>query len=161
MTIRRPAAEQPRVRRRFRTDAPSRSQDQPSEQPPGRPSEQSPGRSAEQPPPSGQPSEQPSERSAEPERGRPGGGLTAVTAGGVGQRQIAELTTKHVEGVTSVAPADGGWVIDVEVVEDRRIPSSGDILALYQVQIDKEGSLLSYRRIRRYKRSNAEYSEAY
>ncbi|PRX68262.1 gas vesicle protein GvpO [Nonomuraea fuscirosea] len=147
MTIRRPAAEQPRVRRRFRTDAPSRSQDQPSEQPPGRPS--------------GRPPEQPSERSPEPERGRPGGGLTAVTAGGVGQRQIAELTTKHVEGVTSVAPADGGWVIDVEVVEDRRIPSSGDILALYQVQIDKEGSLLSYRRIRRYKRSNAEYSEAY
>ncbi|MEV5889915.1 gas vesicle protein [Nonomuraea fuscirosea] len=131
MTIRRPAAEQPRVRRRFRTDAPSRSGDQPSE------------------------------RSPEPERGRPGGELTAVTAGGVGQRQIAELTTKHVEGVTSVAPADGGWVIDVEVVEDRRIPSSGDILALYQVQIDKEGSLLSYRRIRRYKRSNAEYSEAY
>ncbi|WP_326630642.1 gas vesicle protein [Nonomuraea fuscirosea] len=155
MTIRRPAAEQPRVRRRFRTDAPSRSQDQPSEQPPGRPSEQSPGR------PSGRPPEQPSERSPEPERGRSGGELTAVTAGGVGQRQIAELTTKHVEGVTSVAPADGGWVIDVEVVEDRRIPSSGDILALYQVQIDKEGSLLSYRRIRRYKRSNAEYSEAY
>ncbi|MFI6629504.1 gas vesicle protein GvpO [Nonomuraea fuscirosea] len=151
MTIRRPAAEQPRVRRRFRTDAPSRSQDQPSEQPPGRPSQQS--------------SDQPSERSPEPERsqerGRPGGELTAVTAGGVGQRQIAELTTKHVEGVTSVAPADGGWVVDVEVVEDRRIPSSGDILALYQVQIDKEGSLLSYRRIRRYKRSNAEYSEAY
>ncbi|MEV4084571.1 gas vesicle protein GvpO [Nonomuraea fuscirosea] len=155
MTIRRPAAEQPRVRRRFRTDAPSRSQDQPSEQPPGRPSEQSPGR------PSGRPPEQPSERSPEPERGRSGGELTAVTAGGVGQRQIAELTTKHVEGVTSVAPADGGWVVDVEVVEDRRIPSSGDILALYQVQIDKEGSLLSYRRIRRYKRSNAEYSEAY
>ncbi|MEV4069357.1 gas vesicle protein GvpO [Nonomuraea fuscirosea] len=151
MTIRRPAAEQPRVRRRFRTDAPSRSQDQPSEQPPGRPSQQSP--------------DQPSERSPEPERsqerGRSGGELTAVTAGGVGQRQIAELTTKHVEGVTSVAPADGGWVVDVEVVEDRRIPSSGDILALYQVQIDKEGSLLSYRRIRRYKRSNAEYSEAY
>ncbi|MEV5495046.1 gas vesicle protein [Nonomuraea fuscirosea] len=155
MTIRRPAAEQPRVRRRFRTDAPSRSQDQPSEQPPGRPSEQPPGR------PSGRPPEQPSGRSPEPERGRSGGELTAVTAGGVGQRQIAELTTKHVEGVTSVAPADGGWVIDVEVVEDRRIPSSGDILALYQVQIDKEGSLLSYRRIRRYKRSNAEYSEAY
>lgn len=147
MTIRRPAAEHPRVRRRFRTDAPSRSQDQPSEQSPGRPS--------------GRPPEQPSERSPEPERGRSGGELTAVTAGGVGQRQIAELTTKHVEGVTSVAPADGGWVVDVEVVEDRRIPSSGDILALYQVQIDKEGSLLSYRRIRRYKRSNAEYSEAY
>ncbi|MEU8359073.1 gas vesicle protein GvpO [Nonomuraea sp. NPDC048882] len=147
MTIRRPAAEQPRVRRRFRTDAPSRSRDEASE----RPREQR--------------SEQPSERSPaakpEPAPERARGELTAVTAGGVGLRHIAELTTKGVEGVTSVAPSDGGWVVEVEVVEDRRIPSSGDILALYQVQIDKEGSLLSYRRIRRYKRANAEYSEAY
>ncbi|GAA1674781.1 hypothetical protein GCM10009733_084730 [Nonomuraea maheshkhaliensis] len=155
MTIRRPAAEQPRVRRRFRTDTPSRSREQPSEQPRKPRSEQAP----EQP--SKPPSEQPPERAPEPAPERAGGELTAVTAGGVGLRHIAELTSKGVEGVTSVVPADGGWVVEVEVVEDRRIPSSGDILALYQVQIDKEGSLLSYRRIRRYKRANAEYSEAY
>ncbi|MEV0617225.1 gas vesicle protein GvpO [Nonomuraea sp. NPDC050404] len=87
--------------------------------------------------------------------------LTAVTAGGVGLRHIAELTTKEAEGITSVEPQDDGWLINVEVVEDRRIPSSGDILAIYQVKIDKEGGLQSYRRIRRYRRSNGDNGEAF
>ncbi|MEV4168440.1 gas vesicle protein GvpO [Nonomuraea sp. NPDC049709] len=86
--------------------------------------------------------------------------LTAVTAGGVGMRHIEDLTTKRAEGITSVQRTEGGWLINVEVVEDRRIPSSGDMLAVYQAEIDGEGSLLSYRRIRRYRRSNADYGEA-
>ncbi|WP_262380001.1 gas vesicle protein [Nonomuraea sp. PA05] len=87
--------------------------------------------------------------------------LDAVTAGGVGMRHIAGLTTKEAEGITSVEPADDGWLVNVEVIEDRRIPSSGDILAVYQAQIDQEGRLLSYRRVRRYRRSNADSSEAF
>ncbi|MFC5826659.1 gas vesicle protein GvpO [Nonomuraea insulae] len=86
--------------------------------------------------------------------------LTAASAGGIGLRHIADLTMKEAEGVTSVAPTDGGWTVNVEVVEDRRIPSSGDMLAIYQAEIDKEGSLLSYRRVRRFRRSNADYGEA-
>ncbi|MCK2221320.1 gas vesicle protein [Actinomadura sp. ATCC 31491] len=85
--------------------------------------------------------------------------LTAVTAGGVGLRHIADLTTKETEGVTAVTPAQDGWIITVEVVEDRRIPSSGDILALYQVEIDEEGSLLAYRRLRRYRRGSGDNGE--
>jgi gas vesicle protein GvpO len=88
------------------------------------------------------------------------GELSAASAGGVGLRHIADLTTKDAEGVTSVAPTDGGWMVNVEVVEDRRIPSSGDILAVYQAEIDMEGRLLSYRRVRRYRRSNADTGEA-
>jgi hypothetical protein len=86
--------------------------------------------------------------------------LTAATAGGAGLRAIAELTAKDTEGVTSVEPADGGWVVNVEVVEDRRIPSSGDILAIYEAQLDAEGDLQSYRRLRRYRRANGDYGQA-
>ncbi|MEV0824417.1 gas vesicle protein GvpO [Nonomuraea rubra] len=86
--------------------------------------------------------------------------LNAVTAGAVGLRHIAELTTKEVEGITSVQPAEEGWLVNIEIIEDRRIPSSGDILAIYQAEIDVEGRLLSYRRLRRYKRSNADTGEA-
>jgi hypothetical protein len=96
---------------------------------------------------------------ARPERQR--GELNAATAGGAGLRHIADLTSKHTEGVTSVEPVEDGWIVSVEVVEDRRIPSSGDILAIYQVKIDMEGSLLSYRRTRRYRRSNADIGEAF
>ncbi|MEV4562542.1 gas vesicle protein GvpO [Nonomuraea sp. NPDC049419] len=86
--------------------------------------------------------------------------LDAASAGEAGMRHIAELTKKEPEGVTSVVPADDGWLVDVELVEDRRIPSSGDMLALYRVEMDMEGTLLSYRRIRRYRRSNADFGEA-
>ncbi|MFI7618642.1 gas vesicle protein [Nonomuraea terrae] len=97
---------------------------------------------------------------ARPQRQQPRE-LTAATAGGVGVRHIADLTSKHTEGVTSVEPVEDGWIVSVEVVEDRRIPSSGDILAIYQAKIDREGSLLSYRRTRRYRRSNADIGEAF
>jgi hypothetical protein len=63
-----------------------------------------------------------------------------------------ELTAKEPEGVTSVRPAENGWVVGVEVVVERRIPSSADLLALYEAQLDPDGALTSYRRMRRYSR---------
>src|SRR5262245_54926056 len=46
----------------------------------------------------------------------------------------------------------GGWRVTVEVVETHRIPDSADILAAYQAEVDDEGDLVSYRRLRRYPR---------
>ncbi|MEV6862957.1 gas vesicle protein GvpO [Streptosporangium subroseum] len=86
--------------------------------------------------------------------------LSAMSAGEVGQRHIAALTGRSSEGVTQVQPAEDGWVVQVEVVEDRRVPSSGDILALYEAEMDMEGNLLSYRRLRRYRRGRGDSSEA-
>jgi hypothetical protein len=57
-----------------------------------------------------------------------------------------------VEGVTGVERTEDGWLAGIEVVEDRRIPSSADILATYEAALDTEGELLSYRRARRYPR---------
>lgn len=96
---------------------------------------------------------------AEP-AGRPGE-LSAAGAGAAGLRHMTELTAKEAEGVTLVEPAEHGWVVDVEIVEDRRIPSSGDMLALYETELDLAGNLLSYRRVRRYKRGSGDTSEAF
>lgn len=82
--------------------------------------------------------------------------LSAVTAGRVGLHHIAELTGREAEGVVFVQPEQDGWRVGVEVVEDRRIPSSGDTLALYEIDLDREGDLLSYRRTRRYKRGRGD-----
>jgi hypothetical protein len=55
--------------------------------------------------------------------------------------------------MTSVELTDeDGWVVEFEVVEDRRIPSSSDVLALYEVEVDADGELLGFRRTRRYLR---------
>jgi hypothetical protein len=85
--------------------------------------------------------------------------LTAKEAARVALRQIVELTAKQPEGITGVQHTEDGWTIDVEVVEDRRIPSSADILATYEATIDMDGELMSYRRVRRYTRGRGDSSE--
>ena len=82
--------------------------------------------------------------------------LTAAEAGQYGLRQIAELTGKDPEGVIGVEPTEDGWVVSVEVIEDRRIPSATDVLAAYETDISPDGELLSYRRLRRYSRGRGD-----
>ena len=89
------------------------------------------------------------------ERGRDSA-LTAKQAARAALRQIVELTGKQAESVTEVGRAEDGWVVGVEVVEDRRIPSAADILAIYQATIDTQGELVSYRRARRYMRGRGD-----
>lgn len=81
--------------------------------------------------------------------------LSASDAAAAAIEQISGLTAKQPEMVTSVRPQDNGWCIELEIVEDRRIPSSSDILALYEVELDASGELQSYRRTGRYVRGKA------
>jgi hypothetical protein len=71
-------------------------------------------------------------------------------------RQIAELSGKQAEGITGVESGEDVWIVGVEVVEDRRIPSSTDILATYETEIDSDGELVSYRRVKRYSRGHGD-----
>lgn len=85
--------------------------------------------------------------------------LTAAEAGRLGQQQITELTGKESEGVTGVEPLEGdSWLVTVEVLEDRRIPSSTDLLSAYETEIGPDGELVSYRRVRRYSRGRGDDS---
>jgi hypothetical protein len=86
--------------------------------------------------------------------------MPAALAARTALKHVAELSGKQASGVTSLERADGGWVVGVEVVEDRRIPSSADILAVYLAEIDADGSLQAYHRIRRYPRGRGDGSEA-
>jgi hypothetical protein len=79
----------------------------------------------------------------------------AVRASQVATRaasELLELTGKGAEGITGLERTDDGWTVQVEVVEVRRIPDTTDVLALYEVETDKQGALLGYRRLRRYAR---------
>ncbi len=84
------------------------------------------------------------------------GRLNAAKAGQAALRQIVELTGKEPEGVTGVDRGEDGWVVGVEVVEDRRVPSSSDILAIFEIELDMDGELMSYRRVRRYPRGRGD-----
>ncbi|WP_442943790.1 gas vesicle protein GvpO [Nocardia sp. NBC_00508] len=82
--------------------------------------------------------------------------LSAAQAVAAAIENLVELTSKQPEGVTSMEPTEDGWLVEVEVLEDHRIPSSSDMLALYQVEIDLDGNLLAYRRTRRYARGSTD-----
>jgi hypothetical protein len=82
--------------------------------------------------------------------------LTAAKAGRYGLQQVTELTGKDPETIIGVEPTEDGWVVTVEVIEDRRIPSATDVLAAYEIEIGPDGELLSYRRLRRYSRGRGD-----
>ncbi|RMI31461.1 gas vesicle protein GvpO [Nocardia stercoris] len=65
--------------------------------------------------------------------------LTAERAAAVAVERLVRLTSKDVQGVTSVEPIEDGWLVEIETLEDRRIPSSADILAPMQAWMDWVG----------------------
>lgn len=71
-------------------------------------------------------------------------------------QHIRTLTNRVVEGVIGVEPGDdGGYLVTVEVLETQRIPNTSDVLAEYEVGVDEDGGLLSYRRRDRYTRGSS------
>jgi phenylpyruvate tautomerase PptA (4-oxalocrotonate tautomerase family) len=84
---------------------------------------------------------------------RPGRAPSADAIARLAADYVAEMTGKDPEGIVSLEqPEDDRWTVGVEVVETRRIPDSTDILAVYEVELDAEGELLAYRRVKRYSR---------
>jgi hypothetical protein len=96
------------------------------------------------------------DRHGDEERPRRRERLPAMAAAEAGLQQVADLTGREPQGVTSLQPTEGGWVVGIEVVEDRRVPSSADVLALYEAKIDSRGDLTGYARKRRYVRGKSD-----
>ena len=70
--------------------------------------------------------------------------------------QLAQLTGQKVEGLSGIHRDDDEWVVNAEVLELRRIPETNDVLATYEVRLDDDGSMIGYRRVRRYTRTQTE-----
>lgn len=70
------------------------------------------------------------------------------------RRELPELLGHPVEAVLGLEPDDSkGWNVTVQVVELARIPHSTDVLGTYEVTLDKDGEVQSYKRRRRYYRN--------
>jgi hypothetical protein len=91
--------------------------------------------------------EKPSSRPA-----RNGRTLSASVAARKAAEEVAAFTGSQPETVISIERSDDGWEIGIEVVETHRIPDSADILASYEVRLESDGELASYRRTGRYAR---------
>jgi hypothetical protein len=96
-------------------------------------------------------SKQPTSKRAAPKRSRSGGPkATEVAEQAAGQ--LSDLLGREPEAVTGLRRTDDGWTVQVEVLELRRVPNTTDVLALYDVEVDGQGELVGYRRVRRYVR---------
>ncbi|WP_328352975.1 gas vesicle protein [Streptomyces sp. NBC_00457] len=70
--------------------------------------------------------------------------------------QLAELTGMTAETVSSFEQTEGGWTLEIEVLELARVPDTMSLLASYQVDLDPHGQLTGYRRVRRYERGRSD-----
>ncbi|HVV19106.1 MAG TPA: gas vesicle protein GvpO [Pseudonocardiaceae bacterium] len=86
--------------------------------------------------------------------------LSAADAATAAVEQLTSLIAKQPMSVTSVEPAEKGWLVGIETVEERRVPATSDMLALYQVELDAAGRLRAYRRTQRYLRGRPNGKEA-
>ncbi|HET8663625.1 MAG TPA: gas vesicle protein [Nocardioides sp.] len=73
---------------------------------------------------------------------------------GAARDAVQGLTGKSPETVTALERSDDGWRVAVEVLELERIPSTTDVMATYEVNLDEEGELQGYRRVHRYLRGS-------
>jgi hypothetical protein len=102
--------------------------------------------------------DQEQEKPRRPRRTRPSAGtgsdglVPAAVAARRAAQQVADFTGRSPECVISIERSDEGWKVGVEVVESTRIPDTQDVLAIYEVSVDRHGDLVSYRRTRRYAR---------
>jgi hypothetical protein len=79
--------------------------------------------------------------------------MSPVKAARAAMSQLEMLTNRDAEGIIGIRKNDdGGWTVVVEVVENRRVPESSDLLAEYEVVLDSDGDLASYSRGSRYER---------
>lgn len=83
-------------------------------------------------------------------------GLTATRAARRAAEQLAQLTGRKLESVVGIRSQEGAFTVVIEAVEDPRVPSTADVMAEYEVELDGEGELIGYRRRARYARGSTE-----
>jgi hypothetical protein len=59
-------------------------------------------------------------------------------------------------GATGVRPEEDGWSVLVDVVELERVPSTTSVMATYRVDVDADGALTGYERLRRFTRGSVD-----
>ena len=82
--------------------------------------------------------------------------MGAAQAVRAARQALEELIGRPSDGASGVHRHDDGWAVHVDVLEVARIPDTTSLLATYEVLLDQDGELTSYRRTRRYRRGAAD-----
>jgi hypothetical protein len=82
--------------------------------------------------------------------------LSGSAAAEYAKAHLLDLTGESCEAISSLMRTREGWRVVLEIVELERIPRTTDILASYRIDLDEEGDLMGYERIRRYSRNDVD-----
>lgn len=72
------------------------------------------------------------------------------------REHLMGLLGREPEAVSGLSPGSNGWKVRLEAVEMPRVPSSTDVMATYEVEVDEEGELVGYHRVSRYYRNQTD-----
>ncbi|HET9128353.1 MAG TPA: gas vesicle protein [Propionibacteriaceae bacterium] len=82
--------------------------------------------------------------------------LTVRRVGEHALAEVADLVGCPAEGVTGIRGTDDGWIATIEVLEVGRVPETTDVLASYEVTVDRDGDVTEFHRVRRYLRGQVD-----
>lgn len=66
----------------------------------------------------------------------------------------SDLIGHPLDGVSEIRSREDGWLAVVEVVERPAVPDTQDILGSYETELGPDGTIRSYHRVDRYRRSD-------
>lgn len=69
---------------------------------------------------------------------------------------VAELTGFRAETVSALSRNGEGWIVTVEALELKRVPSTMDVMGSYEVHFSDDGEFSSIQRRHRYPRASTE-----
>lgn len=85
-------------------------------------------------------------------------GITPLGMAGAIQRardELAVMTDLQVDAVTRAERRpDGGWIINIDLIESIARMGDNDLLITYELQIDETGALIGMSRLARYRRED-------
>ncbi|WP_084692204.1 gas vesicle protein GvpO [Parafrankia elaeagni] len=70
--------------------------------------------------------------------------------------EFGDLVGQAPERVTGARRTDAGWSLLVDLTELERIPSTTSVLATYRLDVDEQGFLVGYERLRRFVRGSTD-----
>jgi hypothetical protein len=74
------------------------------------------------------------------------------------RNQVIELSTdvigRSLDGIVEVSRNEDNWRAVVEIIERRSVPDTQDILGQYEIELDKQGEVIGYRRLEKYRRAD-------
>ncbi|MDI2125417.1 gas vesicle protein [Yinghuangia seranimata] len=69
---------------------------------------------------------------------------------------VGDLVNRPVDGVSGLLQNENGWHVRIDVVEVPRVPDTTSLMATYELRLDRDGELVEYERVARFRRSDTD-----